>query len=64
MPKGKTEVLSVRIEPSIKTALQVAADQERRSMAKMLEVMILAWCQENGVAVPRGQPNPPGVDPK
>ncbi|WP_077032748.1 hypothetical protein [Pelomonas sp. KK5] len=48
MAAGKSEVVSVRVEPPIKTALQVAADREMRSLANMLEVMVVAYCRSNG----------------
>jgi hypothetical protein len=48
MSAGKTEVVSVRVEPAIKTALQAAADLERRSLANMVEVMVIAYCRSNG----------------
>jgi len=56
MGTGKTEVVSVRVEPGVKAALQAAMAHERRSMANMLEVMILAYCVENAIAVPSEQP--------
>jgi hypothetical protein len=40
----KTETLTVRLAPEVKAALRQAADQERRSLANMLEVMIRDWC--------------------
>ena len=39
----KTETLTVRLAPDIKAALREAADREHRSLANMLEVMILAY---------------------
>lgn len=45
MSAGKTEVVSVRVEPPIKAALQVAAEREMRSLANMLEVMVVAYCR-------------------
>lgn len=48
MAAGKSEVVSVRVEPPIKAALQEAADRERRSLANMLEVMVIAYCRGNG----------------
>jgi hypothetical protein len=48
MAAGKSEVVSVRVEPPIKSALQVAAERERRSLANMLEVMVIAYCRGNG----------------
>lgn len=45
---GKTEVVSVRVGPTIKAALQSAADRELRSLANMVEVMVVAYCREHG----------------
>jgi len=45
----KTGVVSVRLEPHIKLALQVAADRELRSVANMVEVMVVAYCRANDV---------------
>ena len=49
MAAGKTEVVSVRVEPPIKAALQTAAERELRSVANMLEVMVVSYCRANGV---------------
>jgi len=49
MSVGKTEVVSVRVEPQIKIALQAAAEREMRSLANMVEVMVVAYCRTNGV---------------
>lgn len=49
MSVGKTEVVSVRVEPQIKAALQAAAEREMRSLANMVEVMVVAYCRTNGV---------------
>lgn len=51
MAQLKTEVVSVRVEPQIKAALQAAADKERRSLANMIEVMVMAYCNGSGVVV-------------
>lgn len=48
MAAGKSEVVSVRVEPPIKAALQAAADREMRSLANMFEVMVIAYCRSNG----------------
>ena len=47
----KTEVVSVRVEPRIKAALQLAAEREMRSVANMLEVMVVAYCREREVPI-------------
>lgn len=49
MSTGKSEVVSVRVEPHIKAALQSAAEREMRSLANMIEVMVVAYCRANDV---------------
>lgn len=51
MSSAKTEVVSVRVEPHIKAALQVAAETEMRSLANMIEVMVIAYCRANSYPV-------------
>jgi hypothetical protein len=46
----KTEVVSARVPPDVKAALSAAAEAERRSVASMLEVMVLSYCREHGIA--------------
>lgn len=48
MATAKSEVVSVRVEPPIKEALQKAAEREMRSMANMLEVMVVSYCRSQG----------------
>lgn len=48
MAVTKTEVISVRVPPDVKAALVSAAAGERRSMATMLEVMVLDYCKAHG----------------
>lgn len=52
----KSEVVSVRVEPHIKLALQSAADREMRSLANMIEVMVVAYCRSQGYPLD-GVPN-------
>ncbi len=49
MATVKSEVVSVRVEPHIKAALQSAAERELRSVANMIEVMVVAYCRTNGI---------------
>ena len=49
MASGKSEVVSVRVEPHIKAALQSAAAREMSSLANMIEVMVVAYCRANDV---------------
>jgi hypothetical protein len=48
MPKIKTDTLTFRVEPRVKRALQIAAERERRSLANMIEVMVLEYCEKRG----------------
>lgn len=48
MAVAKSQVVSVRVEPHIKAALQSAADREMRSLANMVEVMVVAYCRAQG----------------
>ena len=49
MTVTKTKVVSARVPPDVKAALSAAADAERRSIASMLEVMVLSYCREHGI---------------
>ena len=42
---------SFRIQPGLKEALRTAADQEHRSIANMVEVMIREYCGRVGVSI-------------
>ena len=48
MAVAKSQVVSVRMEPPIKAALQLAAEREMRSIANMVEVMVVAYCRAQG----------------
>jgi hypothetical protein len=56
MATGKTSTLTFRIEPALKDALCAAAEQEHRSIANMVEVMIRDYCGRAGVAIQAGAP--------
>jgi hypothetical protein len=48
----KTTVISVRVPPDIKAALTAAAQAERRSLATMVEVMVLDYCRTRSIPLP------------
>lgn len=48
MAAAKSQVVSARVEPHIKAALQLAAEREMRSLANMVEVMVVAYCWAQG----------------
>ena len=56
MPAGKTETLSFRMAPDLKKALRDAAEREHRSIANMVEVMILDYCARTGIEIQRERP--------
>ena len=52
MVATKTATLNLRIDPFLKEALRVAALQEHRSIANMIEVMIRQHCANKGISIP------------
>jgi len=63
MATAKTTTLTFRIEPGLKEALRAAATREHRSIANMVEVLILDYCGRNGIAIPE-QDDPFDTGPK
>jgi len=57
MPVTKTATLTLRIEPSLKDALKIAAEKEHRSIANMVEVMIREHCINNGISIANSKEN-------
>lgn len=51
MTATKTETLTVRISPTVKDGLRTVAEREHRSLANMIEMMVLDYCSRNGVRV-------------
>ena len=52
MRKTKTSTLNVRISPSLKESLRIAAIQDHRSISNLLEKMIINHCEVNGITIP------------
>lgn len=52
MRQLKVETLSIRTSANIKQLLKLAAAKEHRSVASMIEVLVLAYAQEHGLKVP------------
>ncbi|WP_241073678.1 hypothetical protein [Pseudomonas viridiflava] len=48
MKRSKDETLSIRTSADIKQLLRMAAEKEHRSIASMMEVLILNYAQKNG----------------
>ena len=56
MAPKKTATLNLRIDPSLKEALRIAADAEHRSVANMVETLIRKHCEQNGISVLEQRP--------
>ena len=52
MVATKTATLNLRIDPFLKEALRVAAMQDHRSIANMVEMMIRDHCETKGISIP------------
>jgi hypothetical protein len=48
---AKTTTLTIRSEPGLKEALREAANHEHRSIANMVEMLIMDYCDKNGIAI-------------
>lgn len=55
MSRLKGETLSIRTSSEVKQLLRMAAERERRSIASMIEVLIVAYAQQNELHVPSDQ---------
>lgn len=55
MAATKTATLNLRIDPVLKEALRIAAMQDRRSIANMVEIMIRQHCERTGISIPEQQ---------
>ena len=52
MATTKIATVTFRIDPAIKEALRTAAAREHRSIANMVEVLILDYCKNHDIMVP------------
>ena len=55
MVATKTATLNLRIDPFLKEALRIAALEDHRSIANMVEVMIREHCASKGISIPEQQ---------
>lgn len=49
MTRLKDETLSIRTSADIKQLLRLAADRERRSVASMIEILIVNYAKTHGL---------------
>lgn len=50
--RTKTAVLTIRLDPRIKAAAEIAAEKEHRSVTAFIEVLILNHCRTADIALP------------
>jgi predicted HicB family RNase H-like nuclease len=55
MGANKTAALNIRIHPHLKEAIRIAAKREHRSVANMVETLIIQHCEEVGISIPEQQ---------
>lgn len=48
MPRNKCETLSIRTTAEIKDLVRQAAEREHRSVASMMEVLVMAHAEQSG----------------
>jgi uncharacterized protein (DUF1778 family) len=58
MSRLKDETLSIRTSTEIKQLLRLAADRERRSVASMVEILVLEYARSHDLRLerPNGEP--------
>lgn len=49
MTRLKDETLSIRTSADIKQLLRLAADRERRSVASMIEILVVDYAKKHGL---------------
>jgi hypothetical protein len=57
MKQLKDETISIRTSAGIKLALKIAAEREHRSIASMIEVLVIEYAQKNGLSTSESQAN-------
>jgi hypothetical protein len=55
MTQRKTAQFFMRMDPDVKVAGEKAAAQERRSLASLLEVLLIEYCRERGLLTKTGR---------
>lgn len=49
MPRHKSETLSIRTTAEIKDLVRQAADREHRSVASMIEILVLSYAEQHAL---------------
>jgi predicted HicB family RNase H-like nuclease len=56
--KTKTATMTLRVEPAIKAAAELAAQRDRRSLTSLVEVLILNHCKGLNITIEPGLKGP------
>jgi hypothetical protein len=48
-PKIKTAVMTLRVDPLVKAAAELAAKRDRRSVTSLIEVLVMNYCEHLGI---------------
>lgn len=56
MPRLKVETISIRTSTEVKQLLCLAAERERRSVASMVEILVLEYARQHGLQAQAVQP--------
>ena len=48
----KTAALNIRINPNLKEALRIAAKRDHRSVANMVEMLVIKHCENEEISIP------------
>ena len=56
MSRLKAETLSIRTSAEIKQLIRLAAERERRSVASMVEILVLEYARQHGLQAQAPQP--------
>lgn len=49
MARNKSETLSIRTTAEIKDLVRLAAERERRSVASMIEILVLSYAEQHAL---------------
>jgi len=52
MARAKSETLTIRTTPEIKELLRLAAEREHRSVASMVEILVLQYAKQTKLTLP------------
>jgi hypothetical protein len=50
--KSKTATMTMKVDPRIKAAAEIAAARDRRSLTSFVEILVLKHCKEVGIDLP------------